>query len=276
MGEGIYVILWFFLFAIALYLFQPVAKQRGWITKNYSGVHVPVGYGIILFIFLLFYQVLYYQHLQPIEFSLAFLTAFVILIGWIDDRYGNPQIKGIKGHLAYFFQTGRLSTGCVKAFIGVGAGIALALQLAHNPVEFLLYSGVLSLSTNYINLLDVRPGRALKGFGLFIPVIFLMGTIPPHLSFYAYALLAFFLAALPFDLKGAMMLGDAGANGLGFSLGCLLILSLPKQWVWGYFIFLLGIHWYAEKSSLSTLIKQHAILRRVDEWGRNYSLRKRG
>mgnify|MGYP000950525536 CR=1 FL=1 len=264
-----YLILCVFLFHIAFYFFRIVAKHKGWLTRNFSGVFIPAGYGIVLFFFLLVYVVLNHQHVTKTEMALVFYTALLILIGWIDDRYGNPNIKGIKGHLTYLLHTGRVSTGCVKAFLGVGAGVGIALQLTNKPVDLLLYSGVLSLSTNFINLLDVRPGRALKGVGLFLPFIILMGTLPTHLSMYAIYLLIFCLVALPYDLKGAMMLGDAGANGLGFSLGSLLILSLSIQWIWVYFFFLLGIHWYAEKGSISTYIKQHALLRRVDEWGRN-------
>lgn len=264
-----YVILWFFLLIPAFYLFRFIALTKGWLTRNYMGDLIPSGYGILLLFFILLYVSLYNQQVTSIEGSLLFFIGLLIFVGWIDDRYGNPAIKGMKGHLSYLFNTGKLSMGCVKAIMGAGAGMALAFQLTNNPIEFLLYSGVLTLSTNFINLLDVRPGRALKGFGLFFSFIYLLGTFPSYLSMYSILLVAFFFAALIFDLQGAMMLGDAGANGLGFSLGSFFILSLPIQWIWVHFFFLLGIHWYAEKSSISTFIKKHALLRRVDEWGRN-------
>lgn len=267
MGKGLDLILCFFFFLIVFVFFRILARKNGWLSENFSGRLIPTGYGIVLCFFLLFYEGLNYAQLSNMEHGLFFFTSLLVIVGWLDDRYGNSEIKGIKGHLFYFLGTGKISTGLLKAIAGLGAGVSMAFLLARNPLQWVIYSMILALSANYINLLDVRPGRALKGFGILFLVLYGCSSVSQHPSMYGIILIAFLFAALPYDLKGKMMLGDAGANGLGFSLGCFVILTLPFYEVVIYFLYLVFIHWYAEKSSISLFIRQHPILRRVDEWG---------
>src|SRR5690606_38372645 len=79
------------------------------------------------------------------------------------------RAKGFHGHLSAL-RHGRLTSGAVK-LAGVGAaGLAAAALLGPGrhrgrlggAVELLLGAGVVAGSANLLNLLDLRPGRALK------------------------------------------------------------------------------------------------------------------
>lgn len=258
----------FFSTFIFIKLFIHFAKTRGWVTKNYRGEEIPSGYGIVILFLFFGYGQLYFS-LYPVSYKLFLLFASsLVFMGWVDDRYGNEQIKGITGHFLSFIKTGRPTTGLFKALAGGGAAVLLSLLLAQNIPSFILYSLFLALSTNFINLLDVRPGRALKTIWFILGVFFIVGTFSPLSYSLFFLLLLFSFACAFFDLTGKAMLGDAGANGLGFSLGMLAIQILPEISIGLGLLFLIFIHWYAERYSITKLIKKHAFLRRVDEWGR--------
>jgi hypothetical protein len=71
-----------------------------------------------------------------------------------------------------------------------------------------------------------------------------------------------------FDLKGRIMLGDAGAAIWGAVLGYLAVTSGPGAvwWVAGGAI--VGLTAVAEFSSISRAIEGVGLLRRLDLWGR--------
>ena len=62
---------------------------------------------------------------------------------------------------------GRLTTGAVKAVGGLAAGLAAGFILhPGRPAAIVLDALLIALTANLLNLLDLRPGRCLKGFGL--------------------------------------------------------------------------------------------------------------
>lgn len=140
-------------------------------------------------------------------------------VGAYDDASGarHPHAKGFRGHAAALRQ-GRVTGGAVKV-LGIGAtGLLAGRLLGRAPATDLLLRGaVVAGSANLVNLLDLRPGRALKA-GSAAAVA--LGQPGPA---------AAALALLPEDLGERTMLGDAGANALGAVLGLALLDRHPGR-----------------------------------------------
>jgi len=139
------------------------------------------------------------------------------LVGAYDDAMGGPGAKGFRGHLAAL-RRGELTTGAVKIGGIAVAGLASASGLRPRAATDVLLGGaVIAGSANLLNLLDLRPGRALKVGGLAALALGQPGVAA------ASAVL------LPGDLGERTMLGDAGANALGAILGAALVQRLPGR-----------------------------------------------
>lgn len=154
------------------------------------------------------------------------------VLGAYDDVRGNGDRRGLRGHLAAL-RHGEVTTGAVK-FLGIGAiGLLTGSAVRRGPrdtsVDRLLAGIVVAASANAVNLLDLRPGRALKAAALAAgPALLCPGS--PGLDDPSGArrrgglvlragALGAAAAALPDDLAERSMLGDAGANALGALLG---------------------------------------------------------
>ena len=159
-------------------------------------------------------------------------------LGLLDDllephqrRAGRPVSKGLRGHLASL-RSGRVTTGAAKA-LGIPALALLAAAGgpaprggAMVPVDAALTAGCANLA----NLLDLRPGRALKA--VLPPAALLALTAGQDERARSGARLAVAALlpgalALPADLREHGMLGDAGANVLGAAVGAATTRTLP-------------------------------------------------
>ena len=131
-------------------------------------------------------------------------------------------------------------------------------------------SFLIALFTNLLNLLDLRPGRAIK-FYLFLFLAFATGAFLQN-SHYSLILLVPLLGSIlgyfPYDLKARCMMGDGGANLLGISAGILAVLQTGYQQKLVILLLLIIIHAIAEQYSLTELIKNNRILNFVDNLGR--------
>lgn len=152
-------------------------------------------------------------------------------VGAYDDavgaRHDQRTSKGFRGHLGAL-RRGQVTTGLVKvAGIG-GAGLAAAVLAGRRPpapaasrrlVDVGVEGALVAGCANLLNLLDLRPGRALK-VGLVAAAALRM----PGPGAAA-------LVLLPGDLGERTMLGDAGANALGAVLGVGLAarLAAPRR-----------------------------------------------
>lgn len=139
-------------------------------------------------------------------------------LGAYDDAAGgrHPAAKGFAGHLAEL-RRGRLTSGAVKV-VGIGAvGLGSAALLGTSRRDALVGGAVVAGAANLLNLLDLRPGRALKA-GAAAAV--LLGQPGPAAA--AGAL-------LPGDLGERTMLGDTGANALGAVLGLAFVQRHPRR-----------------------------------------------
>ena len=142
-------------------------------------------------------------------------TMLVFAAGMVDDL-APPGPRGLRNHVGAL-ASGRVSTGIVKAVVIVAcAVVAIALQPGRSGWIRLAGVVLVAACANAWNGLDVRPGRAIK-FG-FVALLFLSSwslTLLPTIPGVVFGS----VAAVWFDLNERAMLGDGGANLLGFTIG---------------------------------------------------------
>ena len=99
--------------------------------------------------------------------GIAAVTAGAVA-GYVDDHREEEfeSGKGLTGHLKQLSQ-GNVTTGVLKIGpIGAGAGVAALLLCDRRSVtDWVVRSVAIAGTANLINLLDLRPGRALKVAG---------------------------------------------------------------------------------------------------------------
>ncbi|MFA7147710.1 MAG: hypothetical protein WC109_02630 [Syntrophomonadaceae bacterium] len=260
---------------VALYFLLNMLLAAGATRKNYRGNDIPVSAGISLLVSVIL-VFLFYVLIRRYDFSFHLYLVGIISIcflGFIDDMLGQRDTLGFKGHFGALFQ-GKLTTGGLKALGGGMIAFFLALSLSqleslgNGWVDILINTLIIALFTNMLNLLDLRPGRAIKGYFFFLLLIILMAAgrvdwllITPLLG----AILVYF----PVDLKARAMMGDAGSNVLGLTLGYYSIIFLSLPYRAAVLLFLIAMHIYTEKFSLTKTIEQVPLLRLIDQAGRS-------
>jgi len=273
MGGGIVAV-----FAIASVVVSLAANDAAGLRRpNYRGRQIPAAGGLAFLIgpwcawvaAVIFgaSEIGYYLIL------ISALTATVMAaVGLVDDVYGDRSVSGFAGHMRRLLR-GQITTGAVKAITGGAVALIVGMLLAVHwaaPAltdlgEGLLNAVVIALTTNLINLLDVRPGRALKGF-VFLAALAIAADWK---AFYMVGpIAAIALAFAPLDFGGRAMMGDVGSNALGVTAGIALAWALP---LWAKLVLaaaLVGIHLYSERRSLSDLIARARALRWLDALGR--------
>ena len=187
------------------------------------------------------------------------------LLGLLDDLFGRRyQARGLRGHLLALLR-GRLTTGALKALGGLAAGLAAgALLHPGRPALIAADALLVALTANLVNLLDLRPGRALKGFGL---LCLLPAVLSPDSLHLLGPLLAAAAVSAPADLAGRTMMGDVGANTLGAAAGLALAASLGPAGRIAAIILLLALHLLCERLSLTDLIARSRLLSSLDRLG---------
>lgn len=264
-GGGVGYLLTLLLHPFFIYLFQ----ETGAVRPNFRQESIPVGMGLVLVIVYLLAAFLLVQWFSP-EAVLIFLLAvlFFALLGLIDDLLGNRDSRGLKGHFGALFQ-GRLTTGALKALGGgLGALLLSLLLLKSEPWwEILTAALLIALAANTINLMDLRPGRAIKVFYLwFIILLAVYWSKMPLVLLSPIA--GGLLALLPVDLKAKGMLGDTGSNLMGAALGLACAWTMPFTAQLILVVFLLLLHLFTEKYSLTEIIEKNSLLRFLDNLGR--------
>jgi hypothetical protein len=187
-------------------------------------------------------------------------------VGAYDDLAGATQTKGFRGHLSAL-RRGELTSGSVK-ILGVGAaGLAAAALLPgrssgpRRVIEVVADGALIAGTANLTNLLDLRPGRALKAVtALSAPVALVNGP--------AAAVIGAAGASAPSDLGERSMLGDCGANGLGAIAGTALAASLPRSLRNLVLAAVVALNLASEKVSFTKVIAATPVLDRLDQWGR--------
>ncbi len=186
--------------------------------------------------------------------------------GLLDDLAGDSASKGLRGHLGALRQ-GRVTTGALK-IAGIGAsglvGAALVDRDAGRRIgpATLVGGAVIAGSANLANLLDLRPGRALKAT--------VLGGIPLALlgESAAASAVGAALGSLPADLRGETMLGDTGANAAGALVGTALVARSGPLGRGVALAVLTALTLASERVSFTRGIESTPVLRDLDAWGR--------
>ncbi|MBS4536223.1 hypothetical protein GOQ29_11405 [Clostridium sp. D2Q-14] len=231
---------------------------------NYKELKIPNSMGLsisITQIVLLIFIFVYYNDYNMIIIILC--GSLVSFMGILDDFLGNDS-KGLKEHLLEFLN-GKITTGFLKIILGFISSIFTSYLFYNNFCMFFLDVFIICLSINTLNLLDVTPGRALKFFYI-ISLFILILTSYNNYDVLIIMIIGSSLAYFPLDIKGKSMLGDIGANLLGFYLGVSLIINNINKFVIVFILLILNL--LSEKISLSYIIKNNKILNYIDYLGR--------
>ncbi|MGW5671007.1 hypothetical protein [Micromonospora sp. NPDC003776] len=204
-------------------------------------------------------------------------------VGLYDDIVGvRPEqkaAKGFGGHLAAL-REGQVTAGLIKiagvGMAGLGAAALLAAdrRVAAHPrrqragalgrgIDVLLGAGVVAGTANLLNLLDLRPGRALKS-GLLLGAPLARG---PYGGIAAGAVGAA-AGLVREDLDERVMLGDSGANALGALLGVSLAARTGPLGRAGVLAVVAALTAASEKVSFTQVIQRTPGLRELDALGR--------
>ena len=208
--------------------------------------------------------------------------------GYIDDvdqgaHDGGKVAKGLKGHLGALAH-GQVTTGVIKiAGIGASALAASALvgskatSVSGKAADLALNTVLIAGTANLANLLDLRPGRALKATVLVAAPLSYFSCAAaktPASPASAQRLLASGLnaaaiTALVEDLQETTMLGDTGANAAGALLGTSLAANDSRKLCLGAALGVVGLILASEKVSFSKVIAANPALNWLDQlWRR--------
>ena len=227
------------------------------------------------------------------------------LAGYIDDvdqgaHDGGKVAKGLKGHLGALAH-GQVTTGVIKiAGIGASALAASALvgskatSMGGKVADLALNTVLIAGTANLANLLDLRPGRALKATVLVATPLSYFScaaakapasgasgaasatpAAPASASgasaqrLLASGLNAAAITALVEDLQETTMLGDTGANAAGALLGTSLAANDSWKLRLGTALGVVGLILASEKVSFSKVIAANPALNWLDQlWRR--------
>lgn len=260
------------------------AKKKGWVRNNYRGQRVPYFSGVILAASVVIADALLstFPHVQLMKSNVeteAFLLVVIglTLLGLLDDRFGTRDTGGFRGHFTQM-QKGRWTTGSIKAIggglIALMAAILLdgwpSLKLLNSEMmqvggPLLMGAVLIALSANTVNLLDVRPGRAIKGS--LILLLLGAGYLDYRHAWMFGIIVGILVGYILFDMRAESMLGDSGANMIGGMIG-LLHVSVMPIWAQLFLVVSLGVlNLYAETHSISEMIYRTKWLKLLDNWG---------
>ena len=255
---------------LSIPMISKTLENSGMIRENYRGDMIPVGLGLVFIPTLVINSIiLIYSNIVPEKIIMIYMLLFASIamsfVGIIDDSLGNRGVTGLIGHFKALFK-GSLTTGAFKALLGGFVGLTLAVTLSKSIPNIIVATLVVALSTNMMNLFDLRPGRAIKAYVILAIIIFLASAKFNRevMMLIVPAVLAYFY----FDLRALTMMGDAGSNVLGVSIGVFIVSSfdLPVQLV--SLVLLVAIHVLTEKFSLTKIIENNKFLDYVDKLGR--------
>lgn len=212
----------------------------------------------------------------PVAAAGTLAVAAAGTFGVVDDLAEDTttRTKGLRGHLGALAH-GHVTTGGLKV-LGIGASAlaaaALAGRAAHGrrtlpgaAVDLVLDAGLVAGTANLVNLLDLRPGRALKAS---VAASLALAAAAPGTRSFTGAVTGACAAAAGRDLDERDMLGDGGANALGALVGAQAAFGLGRAARAGVLAAVVGLTLASEKVSFSAVIDRTPALAAVDRWGR--------
>ena len=254
----------------AIPLFKNLLINSNVVRPNYKNDMIPVSMGIVFLpmiiingIILAFFTAQYKNLLYVFMFIFGLISMF--FAGILDDIIGTREVSGLKGHFKSFFK-GVLTTGGFKAIFGGFVGLLISIAISESIPDIIINTLIIALSTNLMNLLDLRPGRAIKVYLVITVTIFI--TLTGYIKILPLLILPNVLAYFNYDLKAKAMMGDTGSNVLGISIGMLMVFGYSFNVRVSWLVFLVLIHILTEKYSLTKIIENNKILNFIDKLGR--------
>jgi hypothetical protein len=184
------------------------------------------------------------------------------LAGVYDDLVGDAGNRGLAGHLGALTR-GEVTTGAVK-LAALGTAGVVAGRLVRGRTDDRLVAGfVVAGSANLANLLDLRPGRAMKVAAL-VAVPALAGRAAAPMA----GVIGAGVAVLPDELAERTMLGDAGAGALGAAVGVGFVAGASTRSLRRGALLIAALTLLSERVSFSRVIDSVPALRAIDQWGR--------
>lgn len=247
--------------------FKSLLIESNVVRKNYREDLIPVSIGIVFLPMLVINSsILTYFYKNEDVYVYLFGIIAMAFLGIIDDLIGNRDVSGLKGHFKSILN-GKLTTGGFKALFGGFVALCISVIISKNIPDIIINTLLIALFTNLINLLDLRPGRAIKGY-IFIAVVLLFSISIYYQKILIVLLMANVLAYFKEDLKAKAMMGDAGSNVLGISLGIITAFNFSLPIRASVLLLLIIIHIITEKYSLTKMIENNKILNYIDKLGR--------
>lgn len=262
------IIITFLLSVVIIKLIYNMLMNSNALRKNYRGEDIPVGMGMIFPIILICSTAILYLFFELGEVPYVFVFGVVSMafLGVIDDIIGNRDTTGFKGHITKLFKM-KLTTGGLKAVMGGVVAVMVSIPNYENFIYILFNALIIALFSNFMNLLDLRPGRSLKTYILY--TIFIISVFFRESSIFLLIIVTISaIIYFPYDIKARSMLGDVGSNTLGFVLGYYTTLYFSNSYKIIMLLILILIHYYAEKKSITKLIEKNSILHFIDKLGR--------
>ncbi len=250
------------------YTVSLLIHRFGWTKENFRKTSIPAVYGL----YIVSYGTVAAIASLYLQFSSASATQLYLiaiitfgLLGLADDTFGTREVGGFGGHFRKLLLERTLTTGALKA---IGGGL-MAVYLAYRTSGGVIWLwaldfAIIALAANTVNLLDLRPGRAITAFffGMIVTVACALGRISDWVTVGIVVLAT--MAVGCYDCRGRAMLGDVGSNTLGAVLGLTIVLDVPMVGKLTAAAVFLAINIYAEKCSISKTIEGHPLLARID------------
>ena len=264
-------------------LFKSMLVNGNVIRPNYKNEMIPVGMGIVFLPMIIINSIIlgfvtlnniWFVSSSNYNLNIVWLLCLALYIfsmmamffaGALDDLIGNRNVSGLKGHFKSLFK-GELTTGGFKALFGGFVGLVVSVCISSSIVDIIINTLIIALSTNLMNLFDLRPGRAIKVYLVIIIPIYI--TLTGYTKVFPLLILPNVLAYFNTDLKARGMMGDTGSNVLGISIGVLMALGYGIKVRLAWLVFLILMHLITEKFSLTKIIEKNRVLKFIDNLGR--------
>ena len=264
-------------------LFKSMLVNGNVIRPNYKNEMIPVGMGIVFLPMIIINSIIlgfvtlnniWFVSSSNYNLNIVWLLCLALYIfsmmamffaGALDDLIGNRNVSGLKGHFKSLFK-GELTTGGFKALFGGFVGLVVSVCISSSIVDIIVITLIIALSTNLMNLFDLRPGRAIKAYLVIMIPIYI--TLTGYTKVFPLLILPNVLAYFNTDLKARGMMGDTGSNVLGISIGVLMALGYGIKIRLAWLVFLILMHLITEKFSLTKIIEKNRVLKFIDNLGR--------
>ena len=264
-------------------LFKSMLVNGNVIRPNYKNEMIPVGMGIVFLPMIIINSIIlgfvtlnniWFVSSSNYNLNIVWLLCLALYIfsimamffaGALDDLIGNRNVSGLKAHFKSLFK-GELTTGGFKALFGGFVGLVVSVCISSSIVDIIVNTLIIALSTNLMNLFDLRPGRAIKAYLVIMIPIYI--TLTGYTKVFPLLILPNVLAYFNTDLKARGMMGDTGSNVLGISIGVLMALGYGIKVRLAWLVFLILMHLITEKFSLTKIIEKNRVLKFIDNLGR--------